>query len=164
MPKDKTETKIKEKKIIPLKAEDVMITKVAILDENASIKKAAEIMAQLDTGAIIIMAEEKTKGILTERDIIKRIVAEGKNANKTKVKNIMSSPLITINPETSLKEAAHIMFEKKIKNLPVSHKNRLIGLVNLHDICRSQPEVLRQLEQVIEPPKNLKKVLRNYII
>ncbi len=56
------------------------------------------------------------------------------------------------------------MFEKKIKNLPVSHKNRLIGIVNLNDICRSQPEILRQLEKVIEPPKNLKKVLRNYII
>jgi len=155
---------LEEKSFNPIKAEDVMITKVAILDENVSVKKAAEIMAQLDMGAIIIMAEEKTKGILTERDIIKRIVAEGKDANKTKVKNIMSSPLITISPKTTLKEAAHIMFEKKIKNLPVSHKNRLIGLVNLHDICKSQPQVLRQLRQVIEPPKNLKKVLRNYII
>ena len=164
MPKVKNETKTKEKNLIPLKAEDVMITKVAILDENTSVKKAAEIMAQIDMGAIIVRAEGKTKGILTERDIIKRIVAEGKDANKTKVKNIMSSPLITISPKTTLKEAAHIMFEKKIKNLPVSHENRLIGLVNLHDICRSQPEVLKLLRQVIEPPKNLKKVLRNYII
>ena len=164
MPKDKTKTKTEEKKIISLKAEDVMINKVAILDEDASVKKAAEIMVQLDMGAIIITVEGKTKGILTERDILKRVVVEDKNANKTKVKTIMTSPLITISPKTSLKEAATIMFEKKIKNLPVSHKNRLIGLVNLHDICRSQPEILRQLEQVIEPPKNLKKVLRNYII
>ena len=164
MPKDKTEKTTKEKDLIPLKAEDVMITKVAILDEDVSVKKAAEIMAQIDMGAIIVTAEGKTKGILTERDIIKRVVAEGKDANKTKVKNIMSSPLITISPKTTLKEAAHIMFEKKIKNLPVSYESRLIGLVNLHDICRSRPEVLRKLRQVIEPPKNLKKVLRNYII
>ena len=164
MPKDKTEKTTKEKNLIPLKAKDVMITEVAILDENVYVKKAAEIMVQIDMGAIIVAAEGKTKGILTERDIIKRIVAEGKDANKIKVKNIMSSPLITINPKTTLKEAAHIMFEKKIKNLPVSHKNRLIGLVNLHDICKSQPQVLRQLRKVIEPPKNLQKVLRNYII
>jgi len=164
VPKDKPEKTTKEKDLIPLKAEDVMITKVAIIDENVSVKKAAEIMGQIDMGAIIVTAEGKTKGILTERDILKRIVAEGKDANKIKVKNIMSSPLITINPKTTLKEAAHIMFEKKIKNLPVSLENRLIGLVNLHDICKSQPQVLRQLRQVIEPPKNLKKVLRNYII
>jgi len=123
VPKDKTEKTTKEKNLIPLKAEDVMITKVAIIDENVSVKKAAEIMGQIDMGAIIVTAEGKTKGILTERDILKRIVAEGKDANKIKVKNIMSSPLITINPKTTLKEAAHIMFEKKIKNLPVSHKN-----------------------------------------
>ncbi len=107
MPKDKTETTTEEKKIIPLKAEDVMISKVAILDEDASVKKAAEIMVQLDMGAIIITVEGKTKGILTERDILKRVVVEDKNANNTKVKNIMSSPLITISPKTSLKEAAH---------------------------------------------------------
>jgi len=154
VPKDKTEKTTKEKNLIPLKAEDVMITKVAIIDENVSVKKAAEIMGQIDMGAIIVTAEGKTKGILTERDILKRVVAEGKDANKIKVKNIMSSPLITINPKSTLKEAAHIMFKKKIKNLPVSLENRLIGLVNLHDICKSQPQVLRQLRQVIIKTEN----------
>ena len=164
MPKKETGNKPKEKNLIPLKAEDVMITKVAILDENVSVKKAAEIMAQEDMSAIIVTADGKTKGILTERDILKRIVAEGKNARKTKVKDIMSSPLVTIGPKTDLKEAACLMFEKKIKNLPVSHENRLIGLVNLQDICRIQPEILRSLKQVRETPKNLQKVLRQYII
>ena len=97
-----------------------MITKVAILDENVYVKKAAEIMVQIDMGAIIVTAEGKTKGILTERDILKRIVAEGKDANKVKVKNIMSSPLITINPKTTLKEAAHIMFEKKLRTFQLA--------------------------------------------
>lgn len=155
---------LEKKSFIPIKAEDVMITKVVILDESVSVKKAAEIMAQVDMSAIIVTAEGKTKGILTERDIIKRIVAEGKNARKTKVKDIMSSPLVTIGPKTDLKEAARLMFEKKIKNLPVSYKNRLVGLVNLQDICRSQPEILRSLGQLMEPPKNLQKVLRYYII
>ena len=155
---------LEEKSFIPIKAEDVMITKVVILDESVSVKKAAEIMAQANMSAIIVTAKGKTKGILTERDILKRIVAEGKNARKTKVKDIMSSPLVTIGPKTDLKEAARLMFEKKIKNLPVSYKNRLVGLVNLQDICRSQPEILRSLGQLMEPPKNLQKVLRYYII
>ena len=164
MAKSESGNNLEEKSFIPIKAEDVMITKVVVLDENVSVKKAAEIMVQVDMSAIIVTAKGKTKGILTERDILKRIVVEGKNARKTKVKDIMSSPLVTIGPKTDLKEAARLMFEKKIKNLPVSHKNRLVGLVNLQDICRSQPEILRSLGQVMEPPKNLQKVLRYYII
>lgn len=141
-----------------------MVTEVAIMDENISAKKAAELMAREDLSAIIVTVEGKAKGIVTERDILKRIVAEDKNARKTKVKEIMSSPLVTIKPSTSLEEAARLMFEKKIKNLPVVHENRLIGLINLNDICRLQPEILRILRQTMATPKNIQKVLRYYII
>jgi len=162
--KDESANKTEEKIVIPIKAADVMSTEVAILDENVSVKKAAEIMAQEGVSAIIATAEGKAKGILTERDILKRIVAEDKNSKKTKVKEIMSSPLVTIEPSTDLEEAARLMFEKKMKNLPVMHENRLIGLISLHDICRLQPEILRLLRQTMKTPKNLQKVLRYYII
>lgn len=164
MPKNESGNKAKEKIEIHIKAEDVMATEVAITDENISAKKAAELMAQEGLGAIIVTVEGKAEGIVTERDILKRIVAEDKNARKTKVKEIMSSPLVTIKPSTSLEEAARLMFEKKIKNLPVVHENRLIGLINLNDICRLQPEILRILRQTMETPENIQKVLRYYII
>lgn len=154
----------KEKLLIPIKAENVMSTKVAILNENFSVKKAAEIMAQEGISAIIITVKGKAQGIVTERDILKRIVAEDRNSRKTKVRDIMSSPLVTIEPSTSLEEAARLMFEKKIKNLPVANANRLIGLINLQDICRLQPEILQLLRQTMEAPANLQKVLRYYII
>jgi CBS domain-containing protein len=162
--KNETGNKAEEKILIPIKAEDVMITEVAIVDESVSAKKAAEIMAQEGVSAIIVTVEGKAQGILTERDILKRIVAEDKNSRKTKVKEIMSSPLVTIGPSTDLEEAARIMFEKKIKNLPVIHENRLIGLVSLQDICKLQPEVLKILRQTMGTPKNIQKVLRCYII
>ena len=163
---DKIENKSEseQKILIPLKAEDVMVREVVTLDENVSAKKAAEIMAQEGVSAIIATSEGKARGILTERDILKRIVAEDKNSRKTKVKEIMSSPLVTIEPSTDLEEAAHIMFEKKIKNLPVTHENRMIGLISLQDVCRLQPEILRILRQSMETPKNLQKVLSCYII
>ena len=164
MSKDETGNKSEEKILIPIKAEDVMVREVVTLDENVSAKKAAEIMAQEGVSAIITTSEGKAKGILTERDILKRIVAEDKDSRKTKVKEIMSSPLVTIEPSTDLEEAAHLMFEKKIKNLPVIHENRLIGLISLQDICRLQPEILRILRQAMETPKNLQKVLKCYII
>ena len=164
MSKEEIENKTQEKFVIPIKAKDVMVTKVAIIDEEVSAKKAAEIMAQEDVSAIVVIVKGKATGILTERDILKRIVAEGKNAKKTKVKEIMSSPLVSIGPSTSLEEAARLMLEKKIKNLPVTHENRLIGLINLQDICRLQPQILKILRQRMKIPKNIQKVLRYYII
>ncbi len=160
---DECEGKAKEKFVIPIKAKDVMATEVAIMDEDVSVKKAAEVMSQEGVSAIIVTVKGTAKGIVTERDILKRIVAEDKNARKTKVRQIMSSPLVTIEPSTDLEEAARLMFAKKIKNLPVTHENRLIGLINLQDICRLQPEILRLLKQTMETPKNLQKVLRYYI-
>jgi len=161
---DESGNEVEEEFIIPLKARDVMATEVAIMDENISAKQAAEIMAQQGLSAVIVTFKSKAKGIVTERDILKRIVAEDKNAMKTKLKEIMSSPLVTVGPDTDLEIAAQLMFEKKIKNLPVVHENNLIGLVNLQDICRFQPQIIKLLKQKMEPPKNLQKVLRYYII
>jgi len=141
-----------------------MVTEVVTLDGDISVKEAAEIMAQEDVSAVIVTIEGKANGILTERDILKRIVAEDKNSIKTKVKEIMSSPLVTIEPNMDLEEAARLMFDKKIKNLPVVHENRLVGLVGLQDILKFQPEVLKMLKQTMETPKNIQKVLRHYII
>jgi CBS domain-containing protein len=163
MSKDESSNKAEAKFVIPLKAENVMTTKVAIMKEGMSAKKAAELMAKEGISAIIVTSKGKVKGIVTERDVLKRIVAEDKNARNTKLKEIMSSPLITIEPTTNLEEAARLMFEKKIKNLPVTHENRLVGLINLQDICLLQPEILKLLRETMETPKNLQKVLRYYI-
>jgi CBS domain-containing protein len=161
--KDESRDKAEAKFVIPLKAENVMATKVAIMKEGMSAKKAAELMAKEGISAIIVTLRGKAEGIVTERDILKRIVAEDKNARNTKLKEIMSSPLVAIEPTTNLEDAARLMFEKKIKNLPVVHENRLVGLINLQDICLLQPEILKLLRETKETPKNLQKVLRYYI-
>jgi len=161
----KDESKNKTAKlVIPIKAENVMATEVAIMEENVSAKEAAEVMAQEGISAIIVTVNGKAQGIVTERDILKRIVVEGKNSSNTKVKEIMSSPLVVIEPNTDLEKAARLMLEKKIKNLPVIHEKRLVGLINLQDICRIQPELLRVLRRTMKIPKNIQKVLRYYII
>ena len=153
-----------EKTVVSLKAEDVMATEVLTLDEDMSVKEAADIMAKEGFSYAIVTKKGEAVGIMTERDILKRIVAEDKNSKKTKVKDIMSSPLVKIERDTDLEKASRLMFEKQIKNLPVAENNRLVGLVNLTDICRVQPEILRVLKQIIAPPKNIKKVLDRYIV
>jgi CBS domain-containing protein len=153
-----------EKTVVSLKAEDVMATEVLTLDENMSVKEAADIMAKEGFSYAIVTKAEAAVGIMTERDILKRIVAEDKNSKKTKVKDIMSSPLVTIERGTDLEKASRLMFEKQIKNLPVAEGNRLVGLVNLTDICRVQPEILKALKQIMAPPKNIKKVIERYVV
>jgi len=150
-----------------LRIVDVMIREVVTIDENVSVKEAVDIMNQFEIGSIIATRKGKAVGIITERDLLKRIIAEGKNAKKTMVKDIMSSPLIVIAPNTSLEEAARLMFEKKIKKLLVIDQNRLVGLVSLTDIARVQPEVikiLKELSATQDTPKSIKKVLDYYIV
>ena len=158
--------KANEGKVL-LKAGDVMVREVITIDENASVKEAADIMNQFEIGSIIATRKGKAVGIITERDLLKRIVAEGKNAKKTRVKGIMSSPLVVITPNTDLEEAARLMFEKKIKKLPLSDQNRLVGLVSLTDIARYQPEIikiLQKLSAIQDTSKSIKKVLEYYIV
>jgi CBS domain-containing protein len=150
-----------------LRIVDVMVREVVTIDENVSVKEAVDIMNQFEIGSIIATRKGKAVGIITERDLLKRIVAEGKNAKKTMVKDIMSSPLIVIAPDMSLEEAARLMFEKKIKKLLVIDQNRLVGLVSLTDIARVQPEVikiLKELSATQDTPKSIKKVLDYYIV
>jgi len=151
---------------VTLKTANVMVKKVITVDEKASVKEAANIMNQFEIGSVIITRKEKPIGIITERDLLKRIVYEGRNAKKTIVKEIMSSPLVVISPETDLEEAACLMFEKKIKKLPVTEQNRLVGLVSLTDIARVQPMIqfLQKLAATQDTPKSIQKVLNCYIV
>jgi len=151
---------------VALKTVSVMVKKVITVDEQASVKEAADIMNQFEIGSVITTRKGKPVGIITERDLLKRIVAEGRNAKKTKVKEIMSSPLVVISPDTDLEEAARLMFEMKIKKLPVTDQNRLVGLVSLTDIARAQPMIkfLQTLASTQSTPKSMQKVLNCYIV
>lgn len=151
---------------VTLKTVNVMVKKVITVDEKASVKEAADTMNQFGIGSVITTRKGKPIGIITERDLLKRIVSEGRNAKKTIVKEIMSSPLVVISPDTDLEEAARLMFEMKIKKLPVTEQNRLVGLVSLTDIARAQPMIkfLQKLAATQYTPKSIQKVLNCYIV
>ncbi len=162
MPSTKT-----EKADVSLRVEDVMITEVITIDENASVKDAANIMNKYEIGSLIAVRKGKAIGIITERDLLKRVIVDAKNAKKTKVSEAMSSPLEVIAAGTDLEEAIRLMFQKKIKKLPVVDKTRLIGLVSLTDIARCQPalmKILKTFAAAQDTPKSMKKVLDYYIV
>ncbi|MEM2419386.1 MAG: CBS domain-containing protein [Candidatus Bathyarchaeia archaeon] len=152
---------------ITLKVEDVMVREVITIDENATVKEAAEVMNKFEIGCLIAVRKGKAVGIITERDLLKRVVAEAKDVNKTKVKDVMSSPLVVVEPNLDLEEAVKLMFQMKIKKLPVVEGKRLVGLVSLTDIARFQPQMIKILKQLAmrqTPPKSMKKVMDYYIV
>ena len=157
----------REEGSMSLKVEDVMITEVITIDENSSVKEAADVMNKFEIGCLIAVRKGKAMGIITERDLLKRVVADVKDATKTKVKDVMSSPLVVVEPNMELEEAVKLMFQMKIKKLPVVDEKRLIGLVSLTDIARFQPQMIKILKQLAmrqAAPKSMKKVIDYYVV
>lgn len=152
---------------LSLKVEDVMVREVISLDENSSVKEAAEIMNKFEIGCLIVVSKGKAMGIVTERDLLKRVVAEARDVKKTKVKEIMTSPLVVVEPHMELEEAVKMMFQMKIKKLPIVDGKRLVGLVSLTDIARFQPQMIKILKKLAvrqTAPKSMKKVIDYYVV
>jgi CBS domain-containing protein len=153
--------------LLPLKVRDVMVREVITVDENASVKEAVDIMNEFQIGSLIVLEKGKAKGIVTERDFLRRVTAEAKDVVNTKVKEIMTTPLVVVEPSTDLEEAVKLMFQNKIKKLAVVDENKLVGIVTLTDIARVEPQMIRMLKQLAakqETPKSMQKVIDYYIV
>jgi len=152
---------------VTLKVEDVMTKEVITTDEHATVKEAAEIMDKNEISCLIALRKLKAIGIITERALLKRIIVEAKNLEKTKVKEVMSSSLEVVALGTDLEKTLRLMFRKKIKKLPIVKKDNLLGLVSLIDIARCQPAIITLLKTFAatqDTPKNIKKVVDYYVV
>src|SRR3989338_1853827 len=113
-----------------LKVGDVMMKTVVTASTNDSIEFVAKLMKKNNVGSIIVVdGTEKSvaKGIITERDIVYKLVAQKKNIESSAAKDVMSKPLRVVKPETTLEQAATAMRENKIKRLPVVNENKCKG-------------------------------------
>lgn len=103
---------------------------------DRSVFEAAELMGESHVGCLVIVEGETPIGIVTERDIVRRVVAKRLPLD-TKVSEVMSKSLVTINPDASLKEAARLMSVNKIRRLPVLKENKLVGILVASDFVRN---------------------------
>ena len=149
-----------------LKVEDVMVKEVITIDEKSTVKEAADIMNRFEIGCLLVTRKDKAVGILTERDLLRRVVSQTKSPRTTKVESVMSKPLIVVEPDMELEEAAKLMFRLKIKKLPVVESGQLMGLVTLTDLARFQPQMIRILKKLSEKlaPKRMQKVVHYYVV
>ncbi|WXG40617.1 MAG: CBS domain-containing protein [Candidatus Freyarchaeum deiterrae] len=145
-----------------IKLEDIMVKDVLTIDVSESVLNATKKMNDRKVGSIIAVDKEKPLGIITERDVLSKIVVERRDAEKTKVKEVMSSPLISGKPEMKLEDVIKIMVLKRIKKLPILKNGKLVGIITLFDIVRWSPiasNLLREACETQEVPENIKKYL-----
>ena len=122
-----------------MKVEDVMTPKVITEDEDVSVTIISRDMDLSGIGSVVITSEDKPVGIVTDRDIMIKICAT-RRTGKVKVKEIMSSPLITIGPEAPVEEACGLLAENDIRRLPVMKNDELVGIVSVRNILTRAPE------------------------
>jgi CBS domain-containing protein len=127
---------------------DVMSSPVVTLGEDATSNKVAHVMDENELGCVIVTNKAgKPVGILTERDLVIRVLAKNLMPNAIKAKEIMTSPLVTIEPDATVSEAARRMSRLNIRRLGVTYKGNLVGLVSSKDIIGVMPELIEIIQE-----------------
>ena len=152
-----------------MELKDIMVRNVVTIDSEASVKEAAKHMNLYEIGCLIVMDKDKVSGILTERDLLTKVVEAAKNAEKTKVKDITSTKLVTGTSDMDVVDAARLMLKKKIKKLPIVNSGKLVGLVTFTDIVRTvrlEPGMMNTFREFsregLLAPKSMKTLIEVY--
>jgi signal-transduction protein with cAMP-binding, CBS, and nucleotidyltransferase domain len=112
-----------------------------------SIKRAAQVMKQKDISSLIVVEGEKPIGMLTEKDVIEKVVAKDKKPSELKIKEVMSAPLLTLHPSASIKEAMRLMTKLNMHRFPVIKDKKLVGMITYKDIIKISPAIFDILEE-----------------
>jgi CBS domain-containing protein len=120
-----------------MRARELMVKTVITLERDVSVQDAVRMMIENGIGCLVAVDNGEIIGILTERDLLKRVIEMCKNPKETKVSEIMTRHVIVGDPGMQLVEATRLMFENKVKKLPIVEGDRLVGLITLTDIARA---------------------------
>jgi len=123
-----------------MKVREIMTIEVATASPDSTLEEVASMMKEEDAGAIPVLDNDQLVGIITDRDIVLRCIAEGKDPTETNVEDILTDNLFTIEPDADLDEAARLMAERQIRRLPVVEDGELLGVISLGDIAVKEPD------------------------
>ncbi len=136
---------------VDMNVEDIMVKNVITVDKDEAVSNAVDIMNEHNIGCLIVVSDGIAIGILTERDLLKRVLAKSKDPRETKVREVMTRPLIYVGPDTDIDKAKEIMSKFGIKKLPViDSEGRLVGLLTVTDIANSLERMLRKLDDNLD--------------
>jgi CBS domain-containing protein len=120
---------------MPQKVREVMTAKPLALQEGTTLTEAARAMRDHDVGDVVLLDDDQVRGIVTDRDMTIRAVAEGMHPDETVLAQIASKELVTISPEASVEDAVRLMRERAVRRLPVVEDGRPVGIVSLGDLA-----------------------------
>ncbi|MEM1551697.1 MAG: CBS domain-containing protein [Candidatus Bathyarchaeia archaeon] len=131
---------------------DVMSKNVRVVRPDSSVKEVVATMNKFDIGSVVVVQGDRPVGIITERDILRRIVEPCLAPETLTARQIMTSPVVTIDENASINEAAKLMAKKGIKRLLVTRNNdELVGIITFTDIVTKVPDMLSILEELVRP-------------
>ena len=128
---------------------DIMAKNIKTVKPDETVHAAVQKMNKFDIGSVIVLSSGRPVGIITETNIMRRIVEPRMDPDTVWAKDIMSSPLTTIDENAAVEEAAKIMVEKRINRIPVMKGNKLVGLISSTDIVKASPTQLGILDELL---------------
>jgi len=137
-----------------MKVRELMTTELVTVRPLTAVSESARLMRDADIGDVLVTEDDRLVGILTDRDIAVRVVAEGMDCTKALSGDVMSVDLITGMPDWDVDDAADIMAEEQIRRLPIVQDGRLIGIISLGDIATQIMEeeiACEALEEISKP-------------
>lgn len=133
-----------------------MTDELAVISPDATVIEAAQLMQKHNVGAVPVCEGSNIVGLVTDRDIVVRNIAHGKDPNHTPVRDVMTTEVKSISPETNISQAAGIMATQQIRRLPVIEDDHLVGMVSLGDLAtkaKFDVEVSTTLGEISSPSK-----------
>jgi len=127
-----------------------MTRKPITVGSQTTITECSTIMKNRHVGSMLVMEQGQLAGILTEQDIVRKVVSESMDPKTTKVEDIMVTDLITIKPDADIYDALVIMRDKNIRHLPVMYKKRFVGYVTIKDILKIEPQLFEIIAEKIQ--------------
>lgn len=133
---------------ITLKVKDLMEKNVVMVDAGSTVAEAIKVMLANNVWSVVVTKRGLPEGVVTERDLIRRCIARGLVPDRLPVEKIMSSPLITIGPETTIRDAMSLMVEKDIRRLFVVEDGKIVGRVTQGHLFESTLDVMSSLSSL----------------
>lgn len=138
--------------------QDAMNKEVKTIAETSTVREAAERMREFRIGSLIVVKDSRLVGILTERDILDKVVAEALDSSTLKVKDIMTKEVVMISPDKDISTAAELMVEKRVKKLPVLQGKKLVGIITATDVCTAEPKIMEEIGALMLIPREKKRI------